>query len=100
MATVTRRVCEFGDGLVLIEVDYDDSTLRLLALRARNDSNQDAYVRFTHDPTGRTADGVLPAGQTVERDLAPNNPNRRLVYRITERGWLTDVTAECRWPGG
>ena len=67
MATVSERIGVVSNvsGVAQVEVDFDDVTLNLIALRVINTLQQDILVRADHPQTGRTFSVRFSPGTTT-----------------------------------
>jgi len=65
VATVTTVVASFADGLVRVELDFNDANRRMGKVRIINDSTEPAWFRITKGSPAVDFSFVVAAGQTV-----------------------------------
>jgi len=82
---------------VRFEVDYDDVTLRVSALRCVNDSGQDAYGELVRASDQAARGLTIPAGTTREVAIPQNPAAARFVFTLRE-GHVSGITLQSRWP--
>lgn len=97
MAIVTKQLAMFDNGNVTLEIDYDDATLLLRAVRCVNNSAQPCAYRATHLATGRNVSGSFAAGRTVSVNI-PTNAAARMQITIDARGRVDGVEYQLSWP--
>lgn len=97
MATVTKRLAEFADGLVYFEMDYKDSNMRVTAFRAVNNTDQAAYGQIAHTETGRAYDLRFPPGAMREVTV-DTHPARNIQLYMDSKGRLAGFDVSFVWP--
>lgn len=97
MATVTRNLAYFGESVVIFEIDYNDVSLLLLAVRCINNSAEPAYGKAYHLATGRMYDSYFPANQTTFLPI-PTGPQTRMQVSVDARGRVDGVDYTLVWP--
>lgn len=102
MAIVNRIIATMPDdvsGLVAnLSVDYDDSTLRITALRANNPTSRAILLTARRISNGRIYNVTFPAGQADSFISIPGSPPAdRLAITIDERGRLDGVEYSISW---
>lgn len=96
-ADVTVSVAQFQNGLVRVEVDYDDATLRISAVRVVNDSDQAANVTAIRLSDGKIVSQRFPARSTTFRSIPSSPPQERLGFTLNQ-GRLDGISFEVLWP--
>ncbi len=97
---ITKTIASFADGLVRIQVDLNESNLRLNKARGINNSAFPAHIAVLK--AGILAgEATIPAGVTLERNLpasiqltAVPQPNPEDDGPIS----MGDIVIQCRWP--
>jgi hypothetical protein len=80
VATVTARLGEWVNGLIRVEVDYDDVTFAVVVARAINNAPQRCRFSAWRTETPNQVVGLLVnAGQT-----RTGKPNGSVAYRPSE----------------
>lgn len=97
MATVTKVFAEHGDGLVRFEYDYDDTTLRVLAVRCINNSLQPAWAKAELMDGTRSRERTFAPDQTTEVAI-PTSVAQRLTLFVNAKGFLDGVSFSTSWP--
>lgn len=105
MATVTRNVASYDNGNVVFQVDYDDATLRIVAVRCVNNSNQSAYGEAVQElepdaqsQKGRKYGTTFLSNSTTEIPVS-TSPSLKLQYTIDgPSGQIDGVTIRTHWP--
>ena len=95
MATQTRALGSVSDSQVpphyaALEIEYDDATLLLTAVRVINETNRTARVTAGKADGTRTQTRDVAAGQTVTQAI-PTNQANRLELTVTPSGKLDGV---------
>ncbi len=100
VAIVTHEIASFSDGLVRVEVDLNESNLRLNRGRVINDSASPAYIAVFKAGV-LEVDETIPGGTTGERNFpasiqltAVPQPNPEEDGPIS----MGDIVIQCRWP--
>jgi hypothetical protein len=78
------------------EIDYDDATLYLTALRCVNMTAFPAYGTATQVLSGRTRTATFPANQTTTISI-PTGGAQRLQLQLDGRGRLDGVDYSFWW---
>jgi hypothetical protein len=111
MATRTLTMARFDGDRVRYEVDYDDVSMLVTALRCANGSAKASSGRvwLVDDPTrdfpqgsfeDRTLARITPAGVT-ESQAVPTNQSRRLGLIVADRRGtpvVANLGGEFMWP--
>lgn len=97
MATVTRVIAEHADGLVKFEIDYDDTTKIVLAVRCINNSLQPAWAKAELTDGSRSRERTFAPDQTTEVAI-PTGVAQRLVGFINAKGGFDGVSFSTSWP--
>ncbi len=100
MAISTIEIASFANGLVRVEVDLNESNLRLNKARGINSSEFDALI-LVYKSGLLQVGSFLPANDIVERNLpasiqltAVPQPNPEEDGPIS----MGDIQIRCRWP--
>lgn len=92
MATQTKILASFDDGACAWELDYSDTSLKLLTIRCVNTTTATAVGEFISqaDPTFRQHIEVTPA-QSPFSQAIPINVQNKYAIGIDAHGRLTGV---------
>lgn len=92
MATVTKLLVRMDSGAFEASYDYDDVTLRVLAIRAENKAPSRGYtIRAVTSINDRTYATTLRPSEALDQSI-PQNVANRLQLSVNERGQLVGVT--------
>ena len=94
---VTRILASYDSKRVRFEMDYDDVTLRVSALRCVNGSTQDAYGELVRDADQVRRGRVFAAGTTVDLAIPQSPPAARFVVTMRD-GHLSGLRLQSMWP--
>lgn len=100
MATQTKVLASGSDadgGVATLEVDYDDATLRLIAVRCVNQTAGTVYAALVQTSNGRLVDHVFPVGTTTI--TIPNNAAQKVLFSSVVRNRLDGVELTFKVPG-
>lgn len=97
MATVTKNLAYFAGTSVEFQIDYDNASLLLLAVRCINNSAEAAYGKARHLGTGRVYDSYFPANQTTFLPI-PTGPQTRMQVTVDARGRVDGVDYTLMYP--
>ena len=102
MATVTNELVSFHSDIARVEVDYDDTTTVISAVRVINRSADNLRVTVERLSDGLTRSAVLAPG-THSLILPTNPPSLRMRYiliRDSQNRLLTfdGVAVNCVFP--
>lgn len=89
MTPVTRNLVYQDGGALVVNLDYDDTTLRILSIHVENNSAQDYIVSATATATGRNYTLTIPPG--IIDQPVPQNTVDRLQLSVTPSGKLDGV---------
>lgn len=95
-AEVTVIVAQFQNGLVRVEVDYDDANLRVSRVRVVNDSDAAAHVTAVRLSDGLSYSQRFSARSTTFRNI-PTGQADRLQFTLND-GRLDGISFEILWP--
>ena len=96
---VTVIVASFANGLVTVEVDYDDANLRISRVRVINNSDAAAHVTATRISDGRSIAQRFPAQSSTFRSIPTSGPaSERMEFFINPGGRLDGISFECLFP--
>ena len=99
MAIVTKLIGVFpfdATATARLEVDYDDTDLRVRTVRIVNPAAWALEVVVYRGDGSRNYTVLGVAGQTTEQAIA-TNVAARLQFRFDQRGRLDDVGFSTRW---
>lgn len=81
MATVTKQIASFQDESIRFEIEYDDVTLRISALRCINNSGQAGYGELIRQSDGLVYGQRFGAGTTFI-SIPTNSQATRMQFTI------------------
>lgn len=90
MATQTRQLIRMDGGAFEASFDYDDATLRILAVRAANTGERPYTIQAYASANDRTYSFTMQPGDSVEQPV-PQTVVNRLQLSVTARGQLVGV---------
>ncbi len=76
MATVTRRLGAWDNEVVLVQMDYDDTTMRVTAARVINNSANSIYIKLTRTSDGLVYEHTFPANSTTSISISTTAQGR------------------------
>lgn len=100
MATQTKQLAMESDAsgaAASLEVDYDDVSLRLLAVRCANGTAGTVYAALVQTSNGRLVDHTFPPGTTTI--TVPNTAAQRVFFSAVVRNRLDGVEMTFKVPG-
>ena len=95
--TRVRILATYDSKRVRFEMDYDDVTFRVSALRCVNGTAQDAYGELVRNVDQVRRGRVFAAGTTVELAIPQSPPAARFVVLIRD-GHPSGMQLHSRWP--
>lgn len=102
MATRTKVACEFNEGNVSWQYDWDDVTLKILQFRCTNTTAQNSRGTLTSQSTGQTVTQLVgPNNPALPSPWAQNVPSAvadRFSLSVDSRGRLVGLTHNFEWP--
>jgi len=96
MATRTRRIGAWDNEAVLVEMDYDDANMRVLAVRVINNTDQAIHVAVTRSSDGLLYETRFGPGTTFIN--IPTNVQNRIILTDNGFGHFTGCSVSVMYP--
>ena len=96
MATITKTIAQYSDGLVTFSIEYDSSNLRMTAFRCVNNSGKNAWGHVYQEDTGRSYEMTFPPGNFYQ--AIPTGAAQRLQLSVGTGGKIAGVGYQFTWP--
>lgn len=99
MATQTKKLASFQDESIVFEIEYDDVTLRISALRCINNSGQAGYGELIRQSDGLVYGQRFGAGTTFIQ-IPTNSQASRMTFFFspTHPGSIDGIEARFEFP--
>jgi hypothetical protein len=100
MATINKAITSMRDDIsgltAIISVDYDDTSLRVTALRVNNPTSRAISATAIKTSNGRIYNSTFPANQNTFISIPTNNPSDRIDVTVVN-GKLSGIEFSTAW---